>query len=109
MKMRERSVAMGVSGGENRAQLLENDAAQFAAKLAVGGIVDGEAHARGRSERIEPGKIAEDFRRFLVIGDPRVVDEMMRRQVVADGGAAGKTRADGHRWPEIGLETCGTQ
>src|SRR5689334_9644615 len=89
-KMYERNVAM--SGSQHRVELFEDDAAQLAPQFGIVRVgrrqFDDRGSALRQVERIEPGEIAEHFRCLLVVGDTGEVQEVVRREIVADGRTA---------------------
>ena len=101
-------------GRENRVQLLENDLAKFTAQFIGVRIArppaDGAGFAAfGRFSGSRPVKLPKAFAGLLVVGNARVLHEMVRREVFTERGAAGKARADGHRGAEIGLIARGAK
>ena len=78
-----------------------------AAPALVAGIGRGRVRrhrARGGAPRREPGEVAHRHRRVGVVGQPDPVDQVVRPEVLADGGPTGVPGADGHRRRQVGLD-----
>src|SRR6478735_7523711 len=118
----------------DRVELFDDDPAQLLAELTLlpGAATRVSAWSRGvvapgdrtqiRGERVvarpgvrrrgrwrddpglDPGEVGEDLADVAVVGDPRVVEQVLRLEVLPEARPAREAGADGHRRSQAGVE-----